>query len=168
VISVAFNTRLERRLGICIYEISVLHRPQDYIGFTTSCPPTFYNKIASWVVFYYIAVLVCIQIRYLMEADWTTVPCPSFPKIKQSVISVALKTPLEIRLGTCIYKTSLMHRPDYYVGFIPSCPPILQQNCAHAHRPTNFPPTNLFLWLFMMLIKLGNLCNFNEISSWFS
>jgi len=49
------------------------------------------------------------------------------------MISIALKTPLEIRLGICIYKTSLRHRPDDYVGFIPSCPPhILQQNCAHA------------------------------------
>jgi len=50
------------------------------------------------------------------------------------VISVALKTPLEIRLGICIYKTSFLHRPDDYIGFIPSCPPqILQQNCAHAY-----------------------------------
>jgi len=49
------------------------------------------------------------------------------------VISVALKTPQEIRLGTCIYKTSLLHRSDDYIGFTPSCPPhILQQNCAHA------------------------------------
>jgi len=33
------------------------------------------------------------------------------------VISVALKTPLEIRLGICIYKTSLLHRSDDYIGF---------------------------------------------------
>ena len=33
-------------LGICIYKTSLLHRPNDYIGFTSSCPPTFYNKIA--------------------------------------------------------------------------------------------------------------------------
>jgi len=33
------------------------------------------------------------------------------------VISVALKTPLETRLGICIYKTSLLHRPDDYYWF---------------------------------------------------
>ena len=33
----------------------------------------------------------------------------------------------------CIYKTSLLHRPDKYNGFTSSCPPhILQQNCAHG------------------------------------
>jgi len=52
----------------------------------------------------------------------------------QSVIRVALKTPLETRLGICMYKTSLLHRPIDYIGFTPSCPPhILQQNCAHVH-----------------------------------
>jgi len=35
-------------------------------------------------------------------------------------------------LGICIYKTSLLHRPDDYIGFTPSCSPnILQQNCTH-------------------------------------
>jgi len=34
------------RLGIYgIYKTSLLHRPGEYIGFTPSCPPTFYNKI---------------------------------------------------------------------------------------------------------------------------
>jgi len=46
VISVPFKTLLETRLGICIYKTSLLHRPDDYIVFTPSCPPTFYNKIA--------------------------------------------------------------------------------------------------------------------------
>jgi len=43
----------------------------------------------------------------------------------QSMISVALKTLLEIRLGICIYIyiTSLLHRPDDYFGFTPSCTP---------------------------------------------
>jgi len=44
-------------------------------------------------------------------------------KIKQSVISVAFKTPLEARLGICIDKTSHQHRPDEYIGFTPSWPP---------------------------------------------
>jgi len=47
VISVAFKTSLEIRLGICsLYKTSLLHQPDDYIGFTPSCPHTFHNKIA--------------------------------------------------------------------------------------------------------------------------
>ena len=38
------------------------------------------------------------------------------------MISVAFKTPLQIRLGICIYKTSLLGQLDDYIGFIPSCP----------------------------------------------
>ena len=79
----------------------------------------------------------------LIEAGWTTVPCPatnlrklickSSARTKQSVISVVLKTPLETRLGICICKTLLLHRPGDYIGFTPSCSPhILQQNCAHG------------------------------------
>jgi len=50
------------------------------------------------------------------------------------MISVAFKTPLKKKLGICIYKASLLHRPDEYVGFTPNCPPhILQQNCAHGN-----------------------------------
>jgi len=53
-------------------------------------------------------------------------------KIKQSVISVAFKTPLKARLWICIDKTSHQHRPEEYIGFTPSCPPhILQQICTH-------------------------------------
>jgi len=55
------------------------------------------------------------------------------------VISVALITHPEIRLGICIYKTSLLHRHDDYIGFTPSCPPrILQQNCAHVLNTLKF------------------------------
>ena len=51
------------------------------------------------------------------------------------MISVALETPLQ-KEGICIYKTSLLHRPDGYIGFTPSCPPhILHQNCAHVSEP---------------------------------
>jgi len=45
VISVAFKTPVKARLGICIYKTSLLHWPDEYIGFTPSCPPTFCNKI---------------------------------------------------------------------------------------------------------------------------
>jgi len=96
----------------------------------------------KWCVLYCCACLHPYTI--LMEAGWTTVPraatnlsiliCKSSARTKQSVIGVALKTPLEIRLWICIYKTSFLHRPDVYIGFIPSCPPhILQQNCAHDY-----------------------------------
>ena len=44
VISVAL--KLKTRLGICIYKTSLPHRLDYYISFTSSCPPTFYNKIA--------------------------------------------------------------------------------------------------------------------------
>jgi len=46
MISVALKTPSEIRLGIFVYETSLLYRPDDYIGLTPSCPPTFYNKIA--------------------------------------------------------------------------------------------------------------------------
>jgi len=46
------------------------------------------------------------------------------------VIGVSVKIPLEIRLGICIYKTSLLHRPDDYIGFTPSCPPIFYNEIA--------------------------------------
>jgi len=49
------------------------------------------------------------------------------------VISVAFKTPLDTRLAICIYKTSLVHGFDDYIGFTPSCTPhILQQHCANG------------------------------------
>ena len=38
------------------------------------------------------------------------------------MISVAFKTPLKTRLGTCIYKTVHLNRPDDCIGFAPSCP----------------------------------------------
>jgi len=69
---------------------------------------------------------------YVVQVGWITVPCPkaklslliikSFAEKKQSVISVASKTPLKTRLRICIYKTSLPHRPDDYIGFASSCP----------------------------------------------
>jgi len=34
----------------CMYKTPLLHRPDDCIGFTRSCPPTFYNKIAPMVM----------------------------------------------------------------------------------------------------------------------
>ena len=46
MIGVAVKTPLEIRLGIGIYKTSLLNRPDDYIGFTPSCHPTFYNEIA--------------------------------------------------------------------------------------------------------------------------
>ena len=82
-------------------------------------------------------LLYCVAWLYhsliVMKSTWTTIPCPttklslliskSFVAIKQSVINVALKTPLKTRLGICIYIISLPHRPDNYIGFTSSCPP---------------------------------------------
>jgi len=55
----------------------------------------------------------------------------------QNVISVALKTPLEIRLGICIDKTSLLHRPDDYIGFPPSCPPTFYNKIGPMFASSN-------------------------------
>jgi len=49
--------------------------------------------------------------------------CKSCSRTIQNVISVALKTPLKIRLGISIFKTSLLHRPDDNIGFTSSCVP---------------------------------------------
>ena len=83
----------------------------------------------------YSFILLCLFVSIYdvgSRLNYGTAPCPainwsilirkSFARTKQSVISVALKTPLEIRLGICIYKTSLLHRPDDYIGFPRSCP----------------------------------------------
>jgi len=56
------------------------------------------------------------------------------------VISVTLKTHLEIKLGNCIYKTSLLHRPDYYIGFTPSCPPAFYNKIAPMAEPNRSSP----------------------------
>jgi len=46
-----------------------------------------------------------------------------------------LKTPLQSKIGICVYKTSLPDRLDDYIGFTSSClPHILQQNCAHGQE----------------------------------
>jgi len=45
----ALKTSLETRLGICIYKTSLLHPPDDYIGFTPNCPPHFTRKLRPWM-----------------------------------------------------------------------------------------------------------------------
>ena len=54
-------------------------------------------------------------------------------RIKQSVISIAFKTPLKTRLGICIDKMSYQHRPDEYIGFTPSCHPTFCNKIAPMH-----------------------------------
>jgi len=44
VISVPLKIPLKTILGICIYIISLPHRPDDYIGFASSCPPPHFIK----------------------------------------------------------------------------------------------------------------------------
>jgi len=77
----------------------------------------------------------------VVQPSWTAVLCSTtklslliskpFVGINQSVIGVALKTPLKTRLGICIYKTSLPHRPDDYIGFASSCPPTFCNKIAN-------------------------------------
>ena len=50
VISVASKIPLKTRLRICIDKTSHQHRPDEYIGFTPSCPTPFCNKIAPAIV----------------------------------------------------------------------------------------------------------------------
>jgi len=76
----------------------------------------------------------------LMQAGWTTVPypttdlsvliCKSSARTKQTVMSVALKIHLEIRLGICIYKTTSGSTQWLYWVHTELSPHILQQNCA--------------------------------------
>ena len=70
----------------------------------------------------------------------------SSARINQSVISVAFKTPLQIRLGICTYKTSLLHRPDDYIGFTPSCHPTFYNKNAPMQMSNHKPKKNNF-WL---------------------
>ena len=98
----------------------------------------------------------------LMEAGWTTVPCPetnisilickSSGRTKQSVITVALKTPLEIRLGICIHEKSLLHRPDDHIDFTPSSPPTFYNKIAPMLTTSDFLHSNAFYnWLIEIL-----------------
>ena len=108
--------------------------------------PTALIKLHWCILLHYCACLHPNTI--LMEAGWATIPCPATKlsilickpsaRTTQNVITVALKTPLEIRLVNCIYvKHNFCIDPDDYIGFTPSCPPhILQQNCAHAYKQT--------------------------------
>jgi len=76
-----------------------------------------------------------------MEDGWTTAPYPATNLSiyvnhlqGQGMISVALRTPLEIRLGICMYKTSLpASTPWLYWFHTKLSPHILQQNCTHAY-----------------------------------
>jgi len=70
-------------------------------------------------MFYYIAVLVCIQIHDISASklndsavsrtNLSILICKSNVRIKQSVISVAFKTILEKRLGICRLFIKLHH-----------------------------------------------------------
>jgi len=75
------------------------------------------------------------------------------------MISVAVKTPLKRRFGICIYKTSLLHRPDGHVGFTPSCPPTFYDKIApmYVHMHMHLPISNQGFWY---LAKTGLLNQF--------
>ena len=104
---------------------------------------------ASWYV-----LLSCCACFYpnliLVQGGWTTIPCPttnlsvficiSSERIKQSVVSVALKTPLRNKIENLqpIYKTSILHRPDDYIGFRPSCSPTFYNRSAPISNTEHF------------------------------
>ena len=81
----------------------------------------------------------------VVQPSWTTVPCPttrlrlliskSFVGIKQSVISVALKTPLKNQIGN-LYLQNFASAFSWwlYWFYIKLSTHILQQNCAHAYQ----------------------------------
>jgi len=93
-------------------------------------------------------LLYCCTCSYhnliVVQPSWTTVPCPtaklglliskSFVGIKQSVIGVALRTPLKNKIGNVYFQniTSASVRQLYWF-YIKLSPHILQQNCAHGH-----------------------------------
>jgi len=91
-------------------------------------------------------ILLCLFYRRLivMQPSWTTVPCPttklssliskSFVGIKQSVISVALRTPLKNKIGNLCLQNSTSRSTRWLCWFYTKLPPhILQQNCAHGY-----------------------------------
>ena len=139
--NVVTHTSHEMHENRCVLLESDMHvRPMN---FTVLCTPTDSSDKTQLMCS---TILLCL---FVSQSDSSVtklnynVPCPatkltlliskSFVGIKQSVISVALKTCLKTRLGICIYIISLLHRPDDYIGFISSGPPdILQQNCAHG------------------------------------
>jgi len=92
----------------------------------------------NWCVL--LSCVACLYSLIVVQSSWTTVPCPttklslliskSFVGIKQSMISVTLKTPLKTRFGSCVYILSLPHRPDDYIGFTSSCPPTFYNKIA--------------------------------------
>jgi len=121
--------------------------------FSTFCTPNDNSDKTHWCLLRYCCA--CLNPNtILMETGWTTVPCPatnlsiltckSPTRTKQSVISVALKTHLEIKLGICMLKTLLLHRPNDYIGFTPSCPPTFYKKIALMHERAGWGHQN---WL---------------------
>jgi len=99
-----------------------------------------------WKPNWYVLLCWCACLYHsliVVQPTWTTVPCPtiklslllskSFVGIKQSVISVALKTPLKNKIGNLYLQnfTSASARWLYWF-YIKLSPHILQQNCAHG------------------------------------
>jgi len=73
-----------------------------------------------------------------------------FVGIKQSVISIPLNITLKTRLWFCIYRTSLPHRPDDYIGFTSSCLPTMYNKIAPMRAILKFGI--LYLWLYYRLV----------------
>ena len=144
----------------CVLLKSDMHvRP---MRFTLLCSQLTALIKPSWCVLLHCCASLCHSL-IVVQPSWTAVPCLTtkfglliskpFVWIKQSVIGVALKTPLKTRLRICIYKTSLPHRPDDYIGFTSSCPPTFYNKIAPMPTAKTFlhqseSLISLLCWLF--------------------
>jgi len=102
----------------------------------------------NWCVLLYCCASLCHSL-IVVQPSWTAVLCSTtklglliskpFVGIKQSVISVALKTHLKNKIGNLYLQnfTSASARWLYWF-YIKLSPHNLQQNCAHAGEQINF------------------------------
>jgi len=85
------------------------------------------------------------------------------------VISVAFKTPLKTRLGTCIYKNVLLNRPDDYIDFTPSCSPHFTTQLHPYLNLTAWCPNSesgsCAVWVSYWQMKLS-LQELSQLSCW--
>ena len=106
---------------------------------------------------------------YVVPGGWATVPCPttklsllipkSFVGIKQSMISVSLKTPLKNKMGNPYLQnfTSASAR-RLYLFYIKLSPHISQQNAPMVETSNNLMLTRLTQWQHCMLPSAFHQC----------
>ena len=124
----------------------------------------------NWYVLLYCCV--CLQHSLIIvQPSWATVPCPttklsmliskSFVGIKQSVISVALKTPLKNKIANLYLQNFTSASIGWlYCFYIKLSPHILQQNCAHVFKQTH--PNKFNAKWFILISKRTLTCSSPE------